>query len=83
MQDNKRQNRHKAGEGTGTKTATPVRTEEQEQAMHDGLRILARIIARAHLRRQSIEYGPIPEAADGERLSERAHDPPPEPEGGG
>lgn len=61
MQDNKRQNRRKASKGAGAKTETPVCPEEHGQAMHDGLRILARIIARAHLRRQAHCGAPRPD----------------------
>ena len=61
MQDNKRQYRRKAGKGKGAKTETPVCPEEHEQAMHDGLRILARIIARAHLRQQAHYDAPRPD----------------------
>ena len=61
MQDNKRQYRRKAGKGSGAKTEAPVCTEEHEKAMLDGLRILARIIARAHLRRQDHCDAPRPD----------------------
>ena len=58
---------------TGSKTKTrrktsPQHTDAQRETMQTGLRILARIIARAHLERQA-ELG--------------EPEPPPEPEAGG
>ena len=40
---------------------SPAYSAEQRETMRRGLRILARVIARAHLRRQSSRSGAAPE----------------------
>ncbi len=45
--------------GINAGAAPPARTAEKEKTMRDGLRILSRIIARTHLRRQA-ELGSAP-----------------------
>ena len=61
MRKNTHDNRRKAGTGaTGpaARTERPVYTAQQQERMQTGLRILARIIARAHLRRQTTGTAP-------------------------
>ncbi len=61
MRRNNRNNRRTTGAGaTGpaARTERPVYTAQQQERMQTGLRILARIIARAHLRRQSTGTAP-------------------------
>ena len=60
MQDNNQDNCRKAGTGApshNSRAAPPVYTAEQRKTMRQGLRILAKIIARAHLRRQAAPTG--------------------------
>ena len=67
MRNNKNKS-HKNRTGGGVANAvadSPVYIAEQRPTVHQGLRILARIIARAHLRRQA------------ERSSAAAPGPPP------
>ena len=71
MRRNNHNNRRKTGIGaTGLAAGieSPAYTAEQREQMQAGLRILARIIARAHLRRQSTgtapEMPPDQEAGD-------------------
>ena len=55
MRRNSQNDRRKTGAsatGPATMTEKPVYTAGQRKTMQQGLRILARIIARAHLRRQ-------------------------------
>ena len=73
MQDNNHKGRRTvSGRQAGNLTATsPVYTPEQRETVRVGLRILARIIARAHLRRRAkrssaVAPGPPPDGA-GER----------------
>ncbi len=67
MRNNKdKPHRNRTGRGTANALAdSPVCTADQRPTVHQGLRILARIIARAHLRRQA------------ERSSAAAPGPPP------
>ena len=67
MRDNKeKRHRNRAGRGAANAVAdSPVYTLEERQTVRQGLRILARIIARAHLGRQA------------ERSSAAAPGPPP------
>ena len=58
--------------------APPVDTAEQRKTVRRGLRILARIIARAHLRRQAARCGAVPWARNGEHPTLAPHGPPPE-----
>ena len=55
MRDNKnKSHRNRTGRGVANAVADPpVYIAEQRPTVHQGLRILARIIARAHLRRQA------------------------------
>ena len=56
MRNNTHDNRRKAGTGAtspATRTEKPVYTAVQQETMRAGLRVLARIIARAHLRREA------------------------------
>ena len=55
MRDNKNKaRRDRTGRGAvNAPSAPPVHTAGQRETMRQGLRILARIIARAHLRRES------------------------------
>ena len=62
MRDNKNK-AHKNQSGRGAVNALaapPVYTAGQRKTMRQGLRILARIIARAHLRRQASGAGSSP-----------------------
>ena len=52
---------------TAPKRGSPTYTAEQRETMRRGLRILARIIARAHLRRQASRSGAAPEPPCGGR----------------
>ncbi len=49
MRKNHRNNRRKARTGINAGTVPPACTAEHRKTMRDGLRILARIIARTHL----------------------------------
>ena len=55
MRDNKEKlHRNRTGRGAANAVAdSPVYTAEQRKTVRQGLRLLARIIARAHLRRQA------------------------------
>ena len=55
MRDNKeKRHRNRTGRGVANAVAdSPVYTVEERKTVRQGLRILARIIARAHLRRQA------------------------------
>lgn len=84
MRDKNANNSRKTGAANRRRAVQAGGTAEHRKTLSDGLRILARIIARAHLQRQqAIECGPIPEATDGERPPAKPHSPPPEPEGRG
>ena len=68
MRNNKdKPHRNRSGRGAANALAdSPVYVAEQRATMRQGLRILARIIARAHLRRQlgwsaAAAPGPPPE----------------------
>ena len=81
MRNNKDQpHRNRTGRGADNALAdSPVYTAERRATMRQGLRILARIIARAHLQRQAERCsaaapGPPPVRNHGERAI---------PEGGG
>ena len=52
MRENHRNNRRKIRAGSNAGTVPPACAAEHRKTMRDGLRILARIIARAHLERQ-------------------------------
>ena len=69
MRRNNHNNWRKSGTGiTGraTRTEKPVCTAGQRETMQAGLRILARIIARAHLRRQASRAVSPPDQAGGD-----------------
>ena len=70
MRNNKHHSHQKANTGNNTRAAPPVYTAEQRKTVRDGLRVLAKIIAHAHLRRQAVRCGAIPEATNGERPRE-------------
>ena len=55
MQKNDHNNRQKTRTGSKgpARTAPPVYTAGQGETMRQGLRILAKIVARAHLRREA------------------------------
>ncbi len=57
MRKNNHNNRRKTGTGINTRSAPPIYTTEHRKTLSDGLRILARIIARAHLERQAERSG--------------------------
>lgn len=59
MRKNNHINRRKTGTGINAGAALPACTAEHRKSRRDGLRILARIIARAHLRQQA-ERGSAP-----------------------
>ena len=61
MRDSQRQNHQKADTCAGAKTVTLVYTAGQRETRRQGLRILARIIARAHLRRRAHCDAPRPD----------------------
>ncbi len=52
MRKNNHDNRRKTRTGINTGSLPPACTAEHRKTLSDGLRILARIIARAHLGRQ-------------------------------
>ena len=58
--------------------APPVHTGEHRETVRQGLPILAKIIARAHLRRQAARCGAVPGATNGEHPRVALHGPPPE-----
>ena len=63
MRDNKnKSHRHRTGRGVASAVAdSPVYTVEERKTVRQGLRLLARIIARAHLRRQAeLSSAPAP-----------------------
>ena len=78
MRDSNHDNRRKADTGIQTR-ATPLVSTLRSRG---GLRVLAKIIARAHLRRQSAKCGVIQEATNRERRRAAPHGPPPEREAG-
>ena len=59
MRKNNHNDRRKTVAGTNTGAAPPVYTAEHRKTLSDGLRILAGIIARAHLGQQP-ERGSAP-----------------------
>ena len=59
MRKNNHDNRRKTGTGIHAGAVPPGYTAEHGKTLSDGLRILARIIARAHLRQQA-ERGSAP-----------------------
>ena len=64
MRDSNHANRRRADTGaTGpnARATSPTYTPEHQETLRQGLRILARIIARAHLRRQAQLDTPIPD----------------------
>ena len=61
MRINHRNNRRKSRAGINAGTIPPACTAEHRKTMRDGLRILARIIARAHLRRLAPSETPMPD----------------------
>ena len=65
MRKNNHKDRRKTGAGINTGAAPLLYTVDHRKTLSDGLRILARIIARAHLERQA------------ERSSAPAPSPPP------
>ncbi len=65
MRKNNHKDRRKTGAGINTGAASPVSTAQHRKTLSDGLRILARIIARTHLGHQA------------ERSSATAPGPPP------
>ena len=63
MRENNHYNRGKAHTSVSiskAKTEPPTYTAAQRKTMREGLRILARIIARAHLQREAHSNGPRP-----------------------
>ena len=68
MRDNKEKlQRDRTGRGAANAVAdSPVYTLEERQTLRQGLRLLARIIVRAHLGRQADRSGaPVPDPAAG------------------
>ena len=65
MRNNKDKGRRdQTGRGvTNPVAAPPVDTAEQRETVRRGLRILAKIIARAHLRRQTRLSLPVPDSS--------------------
>ena len=63
--------------------APPVDTAEQRETVRRGLRILAKIISRAHLRRQAAKCEVMQKPANGECPRAVSHGPPPELEAEG
>ena len=59
MRKNYHNNRRQTGTGVDASAVPPACTEENRKTLRDGLRILARIIARAHLWQQA-ERGSAP-----------------------
>ena len=77
MQNNKGR-RTATGRSVGSPTATsPVYTPEQQETLRRGLRILARIITRAHLRRKEARCEAMPGSANREGSRTAFHGPPP------
>ncbi len=66
MRKNHRNDQRKSRAGINAGAVPPACSAEHRKTMRDGLRILARIIARTHLERQapSDEPGPEPYTAD-------------------
>ena len=60
MRKNHRNNRRKSRAGSNAGTVPPACTAEHRKTMRDGLRILARMIVRTHLRREASQGGPAP-----------------------
>ncbi len=78
MRDNK-EKLHRIRTGRGVANAVgdpPVYTAERRKTMRQGLRILARMIVRAHLRREATPRGPLAEAGLGDRPASTASGPP-------
>ncbi len=74
MRENHRNDQRKSRAGINAGTVPPAGTAEHRQAMRDGLRILARIIARTHLRQvPSDEPGPEPYTADRQSTPSSGH----------
>ena len=63
------------GADAHTVARPPDYTAEQWETARRGLRILAKIIARAHLRRQAVRCGAIPAATNGKRPRAAPHGP--------
>ena len=80
MRDNKKKlQRDRTGKRVTNAVAdSPVYTTEERKAVRQGLRILARIIARAHLRRQAARCGALRGTRNGEHPTLAPHGPPPE-----
>ena len=57
MRKNNRNNRRKVDTGINAGAAPPACTAAHRKTLSDGLRILARIIARAHVRQQAERSG--------------------------
>ena len=57
MRKNNRNNRRRVDTGIKAGAVPPACTAEHRKTLSDGLRIVARIIARAHLRRQAERSG--------------------------
>ena len=72
----------RAGTGQTARAAPPVFTAEQRATLRQGPRIRAKIIARAHLRRQAAQYGPMPGARNRPCSRAPIHGPPPQGEAG-
>ena len=67
MRKNNYKDRRKTGAGINTGAAPLVCTADHRKTLSDGLRILARIIARAHLERQAEQCSaPAPGPPPGE-----------------
>ena len=79
--DKNKAHRDQTGRGAvNALAAPPVPTAAQRKTMRQGLRILAKIIALTHLRRQAVRCGAIPETTNRERLRAAPHGPAPEGE---
>ena len=80
MRDNKEKlHRNRTGRGAANAVAdSPDYTAEERQTVRQGLRLLARIIARAHLRRRAARWEVMQEATNGECPLAAPHGPPPE-----
>ena len=80
MRDNKEKlHRNRTGRGAANAVAdSPDYTAEERQTVRQGLRLLARIIARAHLRRQAARWEVMQEATNGECPLAAPYGPPPE-----
>ena len=85
MRDNKEKlHRNRTGRGAANAVAdSPDYTAEERQTVRQGLRLLARIIARAHLRRQAARWEVMQEATNGECPLAAPHGPPARMRGSG